>query len=52
MGMDSDLGSLPMGRRVSCSVVWLKVEEEVHLLCVFMEAEVGWMADILGKSIS
>lgn len=23
------------------SVVWLKVEGEVHLLCAFMEAEIG-----------
>lgn len=34
------------------SVVWLKVEEEVCLLCAFIEAEVGWMADTLGKYIS
>lgn len=33
------------------SVVWLKVEGEVHLLCAFMEAEIGWMADVTGKYI-
>lgn len=34
------------------SIFWFKVEEEVHLLCKFVEAEVGQMVDVIGKYIS